>query len=156
MFILFLCLWILFNGRFTWEIFFFGLGISTLLYAFCCRFMNVSFKKECKSLKKLPHIFSYMWLLICEIIQSNLALTRLVFSKHPEVHPQLITFETPLESDIAKTILCDSITLTPGTITVNVEGNKITVHCLDYSFAEGIENCVFQQKLMKYRKEDKA
>lgn len=48
---------------------------------------------------------------------------------------------------MAKVILANSITLTPGTITVSVEGDVFCVHCLDKELAEGIENSVFVQLL---------
>jgi multicomponent Na+:H+ antiporter subunit E len=40
-------------------------------------------------------------------------------------------------------MLADSITLTPGTITVSLEGNEYVVHCLDKELAEGINTSVF-------------
>ena len=45
--------------------------------------------------------------------------------------------------------MANSITLTPGTITVAIEGNEFVVHCLDKSFAEGIEDSVFVKLLQK-------
>ena len=44
-------------------------------------------------------------------------------------------------------MLANSITLTPGTITVSLEGDTYCVHCLDKSMAEGIESSIFVQKL---------
>ena len=46
MFLLFLGFWILLNGRFTWEIFLFGLGVSAAVYWFICRFMDYSLRKD--------------------------------------------------------------------------------------------------------------
>ena len=52
-------------------------------------------------------------------------------------------FTSGLQTGAAKVILADSITLTPGTITVSVEGDRFCVHCLDWEFAEGMEASVF-------------
>ena len=46
-------------------------------------------------------------------------------------------------------VLANSITLTPGTITVNLEGNEFYVHCLDKEFAEGMEQSIFVELLEK-------
>ena len=46
-------------------------------------------------------------------------------------------------------ILANSITLTPGTITVSLEGNDFYVHCLDKEFAEGIDSSAFVELLQK-------
>jgi multicomponent Na+:H+ antiporter subunit E len=66
-----------------------------------------------------------------------------------EIEPQLIHFIVPLQTSIAKVILANSITLTPGTITVSLEGNEYRVHCLDSDLAEGISESVFVKKLIK-------
>ena len=46
-------------------------------------------------------------------------------------------------------VLANSITLTPGTITIRMEGNEFYVHCLDKEFAEGMESSIFVELLSK-------
>ena len=46
-------------------------------------------------------------------------------------------------------VLANSITLTPGTITVGLEGQEFYVHCLDKELAEGMENSIFVELLEK-------
>ena len=46
MYVLFVLLWIIFNGKFTWEILWIGAIVSALLYWFVCRFMGYSIKKD--------------------------------------------------------------------------------------------------------------
>jgi len=156
MFLLFFLLWVAFNGRLTWEIAAFGAVISAALYAFCCAFLDYSPKKDLKAIRLIPGIARYVRLLLTEIIKSNVALTRIVFNRQIEVKPKLVTFKTPL-TGTRKSVLADSITLTPGTISVHCEGDSLTVHCLDEQFMEGIENTSFQQALLKMgEKEEKA
>ena len=52
-------------------------------------------------------------------------------------------------------LLANSITLTPGTITVSVEGNRFCVHCLDWELADGVEDSVFVE-LLKEMEEKEA
>lgn len=152
MFLLFFLLWVAFNGRLTWEIAAFGAAISTTLYAF----LDYSPKKDLKAIRLVPAIARYARLLLTEIVKSNMALTRIVFNRRIEVKPKLVTFKTPL-TGTRKSVLADSITLTPGTISVHCEGDSLTVHCLDEQFMQGIENTSFQQALLKMgTKEEKA
>jgi len=51
-------------------------------------------------------------------------------------------------------LLANSITLTPGTITVSLDDDEYTIHCLDASLAEGLENSEFEKALMKLEMED--
>ena len=44
-------------------------------------------------------------------------------------------------------VLANSITLTPGTITVTLEEDEYLVHCLDRELGEGIESCSFEKRL---------
>ncbi len=60
-----------------------------------------------------------------------------------------MVFNIPFKTDTARFLLANSITLTPGTITVAVEGDKFIVHCLDKTLAEGIESSVFVKLLKK-------
>ena len=73
---------------------------------------------------------------------------KFVYSKKMGIQPQIVFFDVPLKSEFLRTILANSITITPGTITVNVDDNHFCVHALDYSIAQGIENSVFLKLLM--------
>ena len=52
--------------------------------------------------------------------------------------PQMVEFESTLEKELSKFILANSITLTPGTVTVRVEGSRFLVHALTDSAAHGL------------------
>jgi multicomponent Na+:H+ antiporter subunit E len=143
MYVLFFLLWIIFNGRVTTEIVVFGLVIAAAIYWFMCRFMDLSPKRELEYLKKGIYIVQYICVLVAEIVKANFATMRLVCSSSVVNEPVLVQFDTDFKSDTSKFLLANAITLTPGTITVSVEGSRFTVHCLDKSFAEGINTSVF-------------
>lgn len=146
--LLFLC-WVIFNQAFTLEIAIFGIVLSVLVYAFACRFMDYSVKKDLFILKKLPLIISYIFTLIWEIIKANFVLVKLFFTKKSKREPIIVTFESKLRSRTARVLLSNAITLTPGTITTSLEGHKLTVHCYDKSLAAGLDQTVFEKKLSK-------
>ncbi len=152
MFVVLFLLWVVFNGKLNWEIAIFGVVLAGAVYAFSCAFLGYNPKKELAAVKKLPAALRYLCLLVSEIVKSNLALIRIVYSPEIEVKPQLVTFKTPLKGAL-KSVLADCITVTPGTITVHCEEDSLTVHCLDRSFADGIEDTEFQQKLLAMSKE---
>ena len=153
MFVVFFLLWVVFNGKLNAEIAIFGVILSAVVYLFSCKFLNYSFEKDKKLFRLIPAAAKYLWLLICEIVKSNLALIRVVYSPKLEVKPQLVTFSTPLKGAF-KSILADCITVTPGTISVLSEGDRLTVHALDKSFAEGIEDTLFQKQLLEMQNKE--
>ena len=154
MYLLFLALWIIFNGNLTMEIFLFGVVISGLMYAFVCKFMDFSIKKDVRIWKRLFLLLRYGVILIVEIIKANVTAMSLLFSEKEEVEPILVRFKTPLKTKIAKVILANSITLTPGTITVSLEEDEFQVHCLDKTLAEGLSDSIFVKELERLEKVD--
>ena len=149
MYLLFLIAWIIFNGNFTSEIFIFGVVIAAVVLAFMCKFMDYSLKKEWNVYKKSGWFLVYVLLLFREIIKANLAIIPRILTVEEEMEPILVTFRTHLKSDFARMVLANSITLTPGTITVALERDKYTIHCLDTSLAEGLENSDFEKILKR-------
>lgn len=144
---LFFIVWIIFNGRVTLEIVLFGIAISGLMFAFVCKFMDYSMEKERKFYKKCPLFCKYAVLLVKEIIKANLAVCYLILTRREVTEPVLVKVHTNLETETARVILANSITLTPGTITVSLAGQELLVHCLDKSLAEGMEDSEFVRLL---------
>lgn len=140
MFVLYYLLWILFNGRITAEILLIGLPLCALLYLFTVKFLDITPKKELARLKKLPRILLYLLYLLKEVILSAWHVMKLIWDPKAKIQPELRTFDTRLKTEEANVILSDSITLTPGTITVYAQDGRLTVHCLDTSTGEGIED----------------
>ena len=75
----------------------------------------------------------YCFWLIKEILKSNFAVTKTILS--PQIKIKQNMFDVPLfpKSEAAQVIFANSITLTPGTITVETEKNSLLVHSLNFS-----------------------
>lgn len=155
MYIIFFFVWIVFNGKITTEIVIFGLAIAALIFAFMCKFMDYSIAKEIQLYKKTGLICSYIILLVVEIVKANLAVVHMILNQKEEMEPVIVKFRTNLRSETARVMLANSITLTPGTITVSLEGDELTVHCLDVSLAEGMESSDFVKLLEKMEEKEK-
>lgn len=147
MFLLFFFVWIVFNGRITTEIVVIGALVAMAVFAFFCKFMDYSLKKEMLFYKRALFFLEYLYLLIKEIVKANLAVTHMILTQKEVMEPVIFTFKTTLRTETAKVMLANSITLTPGTITVSLEGDEFVVHCLDKSLAEGIECSDFVKML---------
>lgn len=149
MYILFFLIWMIFNGAVTTEIVIFGLVIAAAMYLFICKFMNYSIKKDIIYARKFLRILQYLYVLIWEIVKANFAVIKLITSSRYDLEPVLVHFKTDLKSKTARVALANSITLTPGTITVSLEEDEYVVHCLDKELAEGISHSIFVELLEK-------
>lgn len=147
MFLLYFLLWVIFNGNFTVEIAVFGVFIAAAVFAFTCKFADYSIKKEKLLFKNLFRILRYVAVLVMEIVKANFAVVRLILTQEEEIEPTLVTFETDLKTAAGRSALANAITLTPGTITVLLEENVYTVHCLDESLSEGMNESVFVKRM---------
>ena len=155
MFLLFFFVWIVFNGKITAEIVWIGLAVSAFVFWFICKFMDYSIQKEKLFYKRSVSFCAYVYLLIKEIISANMTVFHMILTQREHMEPVLVTFRTNLKTETARVILANSITLTPGTITVSIEEDVLTVHCLDKSLAEGIEDSVFEQRLKEFEREER-
>lgn len=154
MFVIFFLIWVIFNEQFTAEIAAFGVVIAGAMYWFLCKFFNYSPRYDLFLCKKAPLLLQYMFTLVWEILKANLTVFRMIYSAKYQLEPAVIHFKTDLHSTFARVLLANSITLTPGTITVALTDNEYTVHCLDKELAEGISSSVFVKLLRKLETAD--
>ncbi len=150
MFIALFLFWLVFNGRFTVEIAVFGLVLSAAILWFMCKFMDYSLEKDFRIVKKSLWMIKYVLILIVEIGKANVGVLKILLSVRYEKEPVLVSFHTDLKSRAARVILANSITLTPGTITVNLMDDYYEVHCLDKSLAAGLDSSIFVKQLKKF------
>ena len=140
MFILYFALWVVLNGRWTTEIGAFGVAFAAIAYLFTCKFMGYSLSLDFALLKRAPHAIRYVTVLFIEIVKANLAVMRMVLDRGFEPQPHLVQFDVNLKKERHRVALANSITLTPGTITVNLDENHYVVHCLDTSMIDGLDH----------------
>lgn len=79
---------------------------------------------------RLPSIFSYWLWLMVEIVKANWSVIKACLRADLDIDPALIKIKTSCQSDLAKVTFANSITLTPGTVTISVDGDKMLVHAL--------------------------
>ena len=147
--ILFFLLFIALCSMVSWQIVLVGAIVAVLVYLFSHRFLGYRFSRDLRLLNKLGGVIWYVLVLLYEIAIANFTLLRMILSPSFSPKPVLVSFTVHLRSDYARTMLANSITLTPGTITVALEGDNYTVHCLDESLSVGLEDSKFVHMLKK-------
>ena len=143
-------LWIVLNGRVTVELVTFGVVIATAVTVFADRVIGYKSATDKLILRNLPIFFLYILNLIREIIVSAFAMAGMVYSAEPP-KPVIIEFHSGFDTRLQNVLLANSITLTPGTITIFQEGDYFVIHCLKREFGEGIEDSSFVRLLRKIR-----
>jgi len=138
--------WIVLNGKITGEILLLGAPIAFLAWVFAKGFLSWNLKKELCFYTMLPLIAAYLLLLIMEIIKASVSVMGYVLTgADPE--GVMVEFSSGLRSSFANAVLANSITLTPGTITVTEKRGRFLVCCLSPRYREGIEDICFIKHL---------
>lgn len=139
-FLLMFAFWLLLSGRF--DLFHISAGII-------CSLLVALFSKKLVlpnptdrggvALEALRFLRFSIWL-IYQIFMSGIDVTKRIFKLKMAISPGIIKCRPKLKSDVALTVLANSITLTPGTMTMDISDGEIFIHCL------AIED---EQKLME-------
>lgn len=145
MYLLLFCFWLLLNGKLTAEICLLGAAVTAALGVLEYALFGYSPNRELRIIRKAPLFLAFLFVLIWEIIKANFTVIRIILFRRYKLTPKLVTFRTTLRTDLGRFLLANSITLTPGTITIRVEGDTLTVHCLDGSMLDCSENGTFQR-----------
>jgi len=73
------------------------------------------------------YVLNFLWLMV----KANFNVARIVLTPSLPINPGIVEFDTKLTNEYAKMVLANSITLTPGTFTVDVVGSRFYIHWLD-------------------------
>ncbi len=79
----------------------------------------------------IPSFLAYLGAFIIALIRANLDMARRVLSPSLPLRPALVQVKTELRSPLGRLILANTITLTPGTLTVDVADDTLTIHWVD-------------------------
>ena len=131
-------LWLILNGRITLEVCLFGVVITAAVYAFCVYALGYHPQHEKGLAKKLGLYVWYGIVLIGEILKANLSVMRIILIPPHKYHAAIVRIKVPFQKNISRVLLSNSITLTPGTVTVEQDGEDFTVLCLEKSAAGDI------------------
>ena len=142
--------WIVFSGKF--DAFHLGLGVIScavvgwlsqdLLYVDRKKSMPARLQEAFAFLKYIPWI---TW----EVVKANLHVFKLAMTKagYEEMAPRVVTFKTYLKTDFAKFVLANSITLTPGTITMLIRGDIVHVHTMSQFLEDDLLEGAIERKV---------
>ena len=140
--------WILLSGEFTFILITSGV-VASLIVAYLSHDIFVG-KADLKT--ETGRVFKFIvyipWLL-WEIILANVEIVYLVLNPKPLIDPQLVHFKNDLKTDLGIVTLAHSITLTPGTVTVEANREEFIIHAIWQKSAEGIIGGEMQRKVKK-------
>ncbi len=120
--------WLLWSGLFQPLLLTFG-AASCLLTLYLAHRMGV-FRQEVFLLHLLRKLPGYWLWLGAELVKSNLHVARIVLTPTLPISPTVVEFQSLAHGPVGHALLANSITLTPGTVTIDENEGRLKVHCL--------------------------
>ncbi|MBN2331824.1 MAG: Na(+)/H(+) antiporter subunit B [Deltaproteobacteria bacterium] len=145
-FVLLLLFWLLLSGHY--DVFHISIGV------FCCLLIShtssellfIHVGAEDTHLI-VPRFLAYIPWHLHQIILSNIYVAQLVLSPKARLNPQIITYKTTLNNGLALVTFANSITLTPGTITVDLVDDLFHVHAIDDKVADDLNTGEMEDRI---------
>ena len=128
--------WLLMSGIFTPLILFLGF-VSVLFVLYLIRRMD-ALDEDVFEFKLKTKYFSYWSWLAKEIFKANIDVSKVILSPKMKLSPRMVRVPLQQSTELATVIYANSITLTPGTVSVEIEGNEIIVHALTQELMDGL------------------
>lgn len=123
-----LTFWLLLSGHYTPLLIGFGVG-STALVVFLSMRMDV-IDHEGVPIHISTRLLLYIPWIMKEIVVANIAVAKVILDPRLPISPRLVTFHGSPKTDLGRVVYANSITLTPGTITIGVSGQEYLIHAL--------------------------
>jgi len=152
LFSILLLIWLALTLSFQWQELAIGLLSSLILAGILHKtYLDLGFPPL--SPKRILYFLVYLIVLLKEIILANLDVAYRVIHPKMPIKPGIVIIKTELKQDIAKMILANSITLTPGTFTLDISDDTILIHWIDVRSEEIDEGTkIIGDKFEKYLK----
>lgn len=127
LFLTLLMFWVLLNGSLAVDVLVVGAAAAAAI-AVAFRGHLAWFSELRLTPKALLTTVAYVFYYLKELLKSNVNVALIVLSPGLPVKPGIVTVRTRLKNPMGRMLLCNSITLTPGTLTVDMEGDLLHIH----------------------------
>ncbi len=138
-------LWIVLSGYFQPLLLVLGV-VSTLIVLFIALRMEVVDRESHPVHLTLRLPLYWLWLL-WEIVKSSVVVARLIWSPSLPISPTVFQVPTSQKSQLGQVVYANSITLTPGTVSMTLENNQVRVHALTEDIAKDLQTGAMDRRV---------
>ncbi len=145
LFLMLATLWLINSGHYTPLIL--GLGLASIaLVIYIVHLMDLV-DHESQPIHLTLRIPLYWGWLFKELVLSNIDVVKRIWKGNQSIYPVVATLKISQKSDIGKVIYANSITLTPGTVTIDLQEDSLTVHALTQEGLTALEKGEMDQRV---------
>lgn len=139
--------WIFFAGNWQVSTLITGLGAATAvtLASFRC---NVVDREGHPFHLAFTLPFYWLWL-AKEVLLSTLTITRIIWKPELEIHPGFTWLHLHQHTDLGRTIYANSVTMTPGTVCVNIQPRRVLVHAIEHNSLKELASGSIDKRILR-------
>jgi len=130
-----------------------GATLSIALGTWATRFLWVS-DAPVLTLRQTGRFLFYLGYLIKSIVIAAIGVAEVVLESHMPIEPVVVTHRTSFTRLVSRVAFANSITLTPGTLTVDMDENTFLIHCLHERFADDIASGELERRISRVFEEE--
>lgn len=131
-------IWLIANSTLALDSAITGLVISALIALAFATFARV-YSVIRWSPTVIYYYLMYLTIFLIELVKANVSVMLLVFSPRINIKPAIVEIKTELKSPIGRLALANTITLTPGTLVVDIKGDSLFIHWINISTTDPVE-----------------
>lgn len=149
MFFLLLFFWLIIDAKVNVETLILG-SISAVIVIYLNRDILFTAKDGGPiTFRFLWHFITLIGVLIVEIIKSNISVAKIVLSPKMPINPVFVKVPVRPKKDFNKVLYGNVVTLTPGTLTVDIVGDEYIIHALTQDAADGLHGSALEEHVLR-------
>jgi multicomponent Na+:H+ antiporter subunit E len=137
-FLILFVFWLFITASFSIRNIVLGLLASFLVTIIVRRAFGIRLPADMSPVFLLVRFPIFLVRLAWDVIKANINLAYILLRPRLQIDPTIVRFKSQLRGDFRNTVLGDSITVTPGTLTLDAHGDELVVHCLTPSHERGL------------------
>ncbi|MFA7560794.1 MAG: Na+/H+ antiporter subunit E [Candidatus Izemoplasmatales bacterium] len=153
LFFLILIFWIILSFKIDLTITIIGFLVSTMIVFFNYDLVFNQAEVSKLSLRLIGNFFVLIAVLLFNVAKSNIEVAKIVLSKKMPIDPGFVKIKNPLNKELNQAFFANAITLTPGTLTVDMNDEEIVVHGLVKKHVYDLDNSSLEKTFLKLEKE---
>lgn len=140
--------WLLLSGKYDKAQLWIAAIIACTITTWLCHRMRIV-DEEGQPTKGILGWFSFLAWLMAQIVKSNFQVARVVWSPRLPIDPVLVELPHDLRTTLGQVTYANSITLTPGTVTVKIDRRRVMVHALTKEAADDVASGAMLGRIRK-------
>lgn len=141
--------WVALSGNLKWPQLVVGFAAAIFITYFNRNLLITSADRPPVRLRTVIWLVGYFFRLIYDIIIANFQVAWLVLHPRMPIEPNMVPLEVDIDRVASRVLLANSITLTPGTLTILADEKKYLVHALTYKSGDSLKNWPLINRLKK-------